>query len=141
MDHNHDGQGGRLGDERTIEYQRLAQIRGGEILRDALRNIAESVQAPARGSFPIVVFNPLGWVRDDVVRTHLTLYGEVSPADLGAFRKGLRLLDEAGNSIPLHVVEYSENISRALRTKSRTNPGSAHTTFKTGSTRVAPNGA
>lgn len=114
MDHNHDGQGGAIGDNRKIGYMQLALQHGGEILRDGLRNIAERVQVPIPKSFPIVVFNPLGWTRDDVVRTHLTLYGEISPADIGPFKKGLRLLDEAGNSIPFHVAEYSENISRAL---------------------------
>jgi len=44
----------------------------------------------------------------------VTLYGDVSPADIGAYKKGLRLVDEAGTSIPFHVAQYSENISRAL---------------------------
>jgi hypothetical protein len=115
MDHNHDGQSGTIGDNRKIEYMRLAAIQGGEILRDRLRNIAERVQVPIADSFPIVVFNPLGWERDDVVRAHVTLYGKVGPADLGAFRKGLRLLDEKGDSVPFHVAEWSENISRAVQ--------------------------
>ncbi len=114
MDHNHDGQGGAIGDGRKAEYERLAVIRGGELLRDSLRNIAERVQVPIAKSFPIVVFNPLGWTRDDIARTHLTLYGEVSPGDIGAFKKGMRLLDETGKSIPFFLEEYSENISRAL---------------------------
>jgi hypothetical protein len=115
MDHNHDGQGGVIGDNRKIDYMRLAMIHGGEILRDSLRRIAERVQVPISDSFPIVVFNPLGWERDDVVRAHVTLYGKVSPADIGAFRTGMRLLDEAGRSVPFHVAEWSENISRALQ--------------------------
>ncbi len=115
MDHNHDGQGGRIGDHRKIEYEQLSVIRGGEILRDSLRNIAERVEVPIPDSFPIVVFNPLGWERDDVVRAHLTLYGNVGPYEIGAFRKAMRLLDEAGNSVPFFVEEWSENISRALQ--------------------------
>lgn len=115
MDHNHDGQGGTIGDNRKIEYDRLAVIRGGEILRDMLRNIAERVKIPVAHSFPIVVFNPLGWQRNDLVRAHVSLYGDVGPWDIGNFRKGMRLLDEAGNSIPFFVEEWSENISRALR--------------------------
>ena len=114
MDHNHDGQGGAICDNRKIGYMQLAILHGGEILRDMLRNIAERVEIPIPNSFPIVVFNPLGWSRDDLVKAHVTLYGKVSPGDLGTFRKGLRLLDEAGNSIPFHLEEYSENISRAL---------------------------
>lgn len=114
MDHNHDGQGGALGDNRKIGYEQLAVLKGGEILRDMLRNIAERVQVPVSNSFPIVIFNPMGWLRDDVVKTHVTLFGDPSPGNLGTFRKGLRLLDETGRSIPFHIEEYSENISRAL---------------------------
>ncbi|MBM3333538.1 hypothetical protein FJY63_02645, partial [Candidatus Sumerlaeota bacterium] len=114
MDHNQNGQGGAIGDGRKIGYMQLAILHGGEILRDMLRNIAERVEAPIPNSFPIVVFNPLGWSRDDVVKTHLTLYGPVAPRDIEPFKKGMRLLDEAGNSVPFHVEEWSENISRAL---------------------------
>ncbi len=114
MDHNHDGQGGALGDNRKIGYEQLVVLHGSEILRDMLRNIAEHVQVPVPNSAPIVVFNPLSWTRDDMIRTHVTLFGDPSPGNLGALRKGMRLLDEAGNSIPFHAEEYSENISRAL---------------------------
>ena len=115
MDHNHDGQGGAVADGRKAEYEQLSVIRGGEILRDSLRNIAERVRVPIRDSFPIVVFNPLGWSRDDLVRSHVALFGEVSPADIAAYKKGMRLLDENGNSVPFHLEEYSENISRSVQ--------------------------
>ncbi len=114
MDHNHDGQGGKIGDDRKIEYSQLSLNRGGEILRDMLRNIAERVEIPHAASHPIVVFNPLNWQRDDVVRAHVTLYGPVAPRDLDQYRKGMRLLDDKGQPVPFHVLEYSENISRAL---------------------------
>jgi alpha-mannosidase len=114
MDHNHDGQGGALADWRKAEYEQLARIRGGEILRDSLRNIAERVTVPIPNSFPIVVFNPLGWSRDDVVRTHVALFGIPAPADIAPFKKGMRLLDETGRPVPFRVEEYSENISRSL---------------------------
>jgi len=115
MDHNHDGQGGRIGDNRKIEYEQLSIIHGGEIMRDSLRNIAERVEVPIPDSFPIVVFNQLGWERNDVVRAHVTLYGKVGPYEINAFRKGMRLLDESGNSIPFFLEEWSENISRAIQ--------------------------
>jgi alpha-mannosidase len=114
MDHNHDGQGGKRGDDRKIEYIQLSLIRGGEILRDSLRNIAERVQVPITNSFAIVVFNPLGWGRDELVKTHLTLYGDPAPGNIAPFKKEMRLLDESGQSVPFQVEEYSENISRAL---------------------------
>jgi len=115
MDHNHDGQGGMTGDDRKRGYMDLARLHGDEILRDMLRNISERVQIPVAKSFPIVVFNPLGWTRTDVVQAHLTLYGDVSPADIADYKKGLRLVDESGISVPFYVQEYSENISRALK--------------------------
>ncbi len=114
LDHNQDGQGGLPGDRGKIEGREVAALRGGQILRDMLRNLAERVEVPFAGSFPIVVFNPMSWTRDDVVRTHVTLFGEASPADIGAFKKGMRLLDDTGQSVPFHVEQYSENISRAL---------------------------
>jgi alpha-mannosidase len=114
MDHNHDGQGGLIGDRRKKEYSQLAIIRGGEILRDMLRNIAERVKIPVGNSFPIVVFNGLGWQRDDLVKAHVTLYGDVQPADLGDFRKGLRLVDETGKPIPFYVQQTTDVISRAV---------------------------
>ena len=113
-DHNHDGQGGKTGDDRKIEYSRLSIERGGEILRDSLRNIAERVEFSVPNSHAIVVFNPLGWKRDDVVRAHATLYGPVAPRDLDDYKRGLRLVDEKGEPVPFHIEEYSENISRAL---------------------------
>lgn len=114
MDHNHDGQGGETGDNRKMEYSQLAITHGGEILRDRLRNIAERVQIPIAKSFPIVVFNGLGWQRDDVVKAHLTLYGDVVPSDIAEYKKGLRLVEETGKPVPFYVEQTSENISRAV---------------------------
>jgi len=113
-DHNHDGQGGWPGDERKRSYSELALIRGGEILRDSLRNIAERVRIPVRPSFPLVVFNPLGWQRDDMVKAHISVYGDVVPGQVADYRKGMRLVDESGRELPFHIVQYSENVSRAL---------------------------
>ena len=114
MDHNHDGQGGEIGDRRKQEFSESAIIDGGEILRNMLRNIAERVQIPVAKSFPIVVFNGLGWQRDDVVTAHVTLYGDVSPAAITDYKKAMRLVDETGKSAPFHVEYTSENLSRAL---------------------------
>jgi alpha-mannosidase len=113
-DHNHDGQGGWPGDERKRSYSELTMIQGGEILRDSLRNIAERVRIPVRPSVPVVVFNALGWQRDDLVKAHVTVYGDVAPGNVGDYLKGMRLVDESGQEVPFHVVQYSENVSRAL---------------------------
>lgn len=115
MDHNNYGQGGDIGDQRKVGYAQAAILQGGQILRESLRNIAERVRNPFLVSTPIVVFNPLSWTRDDVVSAHVTLYGDVQPAAILNYRKAMRLVDEKGTSIPFHVVEYTENISRAVQ--------------------------
>jgi alpha-mannosidase len=114
MDHNHDGQGGEIGDRRKMDDSLLVLNRGGEILRDSLRNIAERVRIPIPNSFPIVVFNGLGWERNDPVKAHVTLYGDVGPHAIDDYKKGIRLVDEKGAPIPFHIEQTSENISRAL---------------------------
>jgi alpha-mannosidase len=114
MDHNNDGQGGEAGDERKLGYAQVVSLRAGQILRDSLRNIAERVQHPFPRSIPIVVFNPLSWTRDDIVKTHVTLFGDIESNDIADYKKGMRLLDEKGASIPFQVEEYSEWFSRAV---------------------------
>ena len=104
MDHNHDGQGGSIGDDRKIGYSQTVMLRGGEIMRDMTRNIAERVEIPIPGSFPIVVFNSQGWSRNDIVKAHVTLYGDVSPNDIAEFRKGMRLTVVNGSPFDFVVV-------------------------------------
>lgn len=114
MDHNNDGQGGDAGDERKLGYAQGVCLRAGQILRDSLRNIAERVQQPFPRSTPIIVFNPLSWTRDDVVKTHVTFFGDVESNDIEDYKKGFRLLDDKGASVPFQVEETSEWFSRAI---------------------------
>ena len=114
MDHNHDGQGGKTGDDRKMQYSQMSIVRGGEILREMARNIAERVEFAYPKSHPIVVFNSSGWKRDDVVDAHVTLYGPVAPSQIQDYRHGMQLVDEKGEPIPFDLNEYSENVSRAL---------------------------
>lgn len=114
LDHNNDGQGGEIGDERKLEYAQAASFGAGQILRDSLRNIAERVRNPFPRSVPIVVFNPLSWTRNDVVRAHLTLFGAVETGAIDDYKKGMRLLDENGTSIPFQVEQQSDGSSRSL---------------------------
>ncbi|HEX2711978.1 MAG TPA: glycoside hydrolase family 38 C-terminal domain-containing protein, partial [Candidatus Acidoferrales bacterium] len=114
FDHNNFGQGGEIGDGRKLEYASVATMRGEEILRDMLRNIAERVKSPFARSMPIVVFNPLSWKRDDLVRAHVSLYGDAAPGDIDDYRKAVRLVDETGASIPFFIEQASGTVSRAL---------------------------
>ena len=114
LDHNNDGQGGKIGDERKLGYAHEVSLGAGQILRDSLRNIAERVQNPSSRSIPIVIFNPLSWIRDDVVKTHVTLFGEVGGDEIDDYKKAMRLLDEKGTSIPFQVEQYIDGSSRSL---------------------------
>jgi hypothetical protein len=113
-DHNNFGQGGDIGDERKLEYAKLAAVRGSEILRGMLRNIAARVRSPFPRSMPVVVFNPLSWTRDDVVSAHVSLYGDAAPGDIEDYRKGVRLVDETGAAVPFYIQQSSGTVSRAL---------------------------
>jgi alpha-mannosidase len=114
MDHNNDGQGGEIGDERKLGFAQNASLGAGQILRDSLRNIAERVQRPFPRSTSIVVFNPLSWTRDDVVQAHLTLFGELGMDEIDDYKNGMRLLDEQGTSIPFQIEQYRDGPSRSL---------------------------
>jgi alpha-mannosidase len=114
LDHNNDGQGGKIGDERKLGYAEEASLGAGQLLRDSLRNIAERVQRPFPRSTPLVIFNPLSWMRDDLAETHLTLFGEVGTDENDDYKKGMRLLDEKGASIPFQVEQYTDGSSRSL---------------------------
>jgi alpha-mannosidase len=114
LDHNNDGQGGPIGDERKLGYAQSAALGAGQILRDALRNIAERVQVQWPRSTPIVVFNPLNWTRDDVVEAHVTLFGDVATNEIDDYKKGMRLIDAKGTSIPFQLEQYTDGSSRSL---------------------------
>lgn len=114
-DHNNFGQGGVIGDDRKIEYATQASVRGGEILRDSLRNIAERVKQPFPVSTAIVVFNPMSWTRDDVVDTHVSLYGDVGTGDrLSMYKNGMRLVDENGTSVAFRELKSAGTVSRGM---------------------------
>ena len=115
LDHNNDGQGGDIGDERKLGYAQQATLGASQTLRDSLRNIAERVRIPFLRSTAIVVFNPLSWTRDDFVDAHLTLFGDVETPAIEDYKKGMRLVDEKGISVPFQVEQYTEGSSRSLR--------------------------
>jgi alpha-mannosidase len=114
MDHNNFGQGADPGDARKLEYALNVEQRAGQILRDSLRNIAERVQRPMPRCTPIVVFNPLNWIRDDTVQAHVSLYGDVAPGEIADYRKAMRLVDETGADVPFHVEKSYGTVSCGL---------------------------
>jgi alpha-mannosidase len=114
LDHNNDGQGGTIGDERKFGYAQEAELGAGQILRDSLRNIAERVKHTYARCTPIVVFNPLNWKRDDAVEAHVTLFGNVETPDIDDYKAGMSLFDANGSIVPFEVEQFTDGSSRSL---------------------------
>jgi len=114
MDHNNFGQGGFSADEGKMDHAREVILQSRRILNDMLRNIAARIKSPFDRSTSITVFNPTSWKRNDMIRTHVSVYGDVNPGDIGDYRKAMRLVDETGASIPFHVEQSYGTISRAF---------------------------
>jgi alpha-mannosidase len=114
LDHNNDGQGGPIGDERKLGYAQEAELGAGQILRDSLRNIAERVKQAYPRCTSIVVFNPLSWKRNDAVDAHVTLFGNVETPDIDDYKAGMKLVDADGVSTPFEVEQFTDGSSRSL---------------------------
>jgi len=81
---------------------------GTQSLETALRFIAEKAQTAGRkGDQPLMVFNPLNWQRDDIVRTRLTFDKPVA---------GFSIVDDQGQAVPCVIENTSgpvKNIAAA----------------------------
>jgi len=77
--------------ESYLEAQRLAR----DVLLESLRDISLKIQteSPQKGT-PLLVFNPLAWERDGIVR--------VSPPQ--KFQEGIKVLDEKDNEVPCQIL-------------------------------------
>jgi len=112
MDHNYDGQGGTNGDRRKLEYHKLAIFIGEEILRNSLGRLAENVEVRhGPRCNPIVIFNSLSWIRDEIAKAHVTFHGDILPGDVAPFRNVI-LKDEEGNEVPFQYLDVHEGPAR-----------------------------
>lgn len=82
-------------DDTILTYNFSTRI-GKELVEDRLDYLASQVDTSGEG-VPLVVFNPLGWKRDDVVET------------LVGFKKGgivdIRVVDQTNRVIPVEILE------------------------------------
>jgi alpha-mannosidase len=77
----------------------------GQVTRDALAALAGAVDTGAGSGPRIVVFNPLAWERDDVVRMPASALGAEVPA---------ALVDEAGNVLPVQIIDGADGASQLM---------------------------
>ncbi len=92
--------------EDTLAGYSEARRRGEEVLTSHLRSIAASIDTRGDG-VPVVVFNLLGWQRDDIVET------DVYFSDSGIRRIGV--LDPDGKAVPVQIVRQEKNDNGDIR--------------------------
>ncbi len=114
MDHNQNGQGGEVGDERKKENKELSILLSREMIRQCLSNIAERVEIRDRDSYPVVVFNPSSWSRTEPVIAHAAFFGDISPETIGKYREGMILTDDEGKQVACQMLSCRESISRVV---------------------------
>jgi mannosylglycerate hydrolase len=105
LNHPHDDMYGSGIDEVHHEMAyRFSQSRqiGEYLVRDSLRQIAREVDYTKQDGTPIIVYNPLGWARNEVVEAEIDF--EFDDPKAGDFQ----LVDSAGNIIPHQVVSDGE---------------------------------
>lgn len=101
LNHPHDDIYGSGIDEVHHEMaHRFSQSRqiGDSLVRDSLRQLARQVDYTAREGTPIIVYNPLGWARREIVEAQVDF--EFDDPKAGDFR----LVNAAGEVIPHEVV-------------------------------------
>ncbi|HET6485649.1 MAG TPA: hypothetical protein VFH83_04470, partial [Spirochaetia bacterium] len=114
MDHNNNGNGYDQTRERKREYFQSAARTAVRIREDMLRRMAEKVESPfGTSGYPVVVFNPTGWRRSDIVRTHATFHGDISAFEITPYRR-ISLVDHEGNPVPFQTSDIREGVAREL---------------------------
>lgn len=83
--------------EMAYRFSQSKQI-GDALVRDSLRQVAQQTDYTKQSSTPIIVYNPLGWPRREVVEAQVDF--EFDDPKAGDFH----LVDGAGNPVPHQVI-------------------------------------
>ena len=94
-DHGWGGNGGNVTDALFKAKLKKGEQIANELLTETLGDIAAMIHHSQKGQ-PIIVFNPQGWIRNDVVTASVQVYG----TDRGYFI----LTDEFGKEIPYQYI-------------------------------------
>ena len=95
-DHGWGGKHGDMTDRAFRTAFETGRSIASSVLEQAMKNIASRIGFSNKG-IPVTVFNPLSWIRTDLVKFTLDVEGN----DLNSFR----LLDEKGNEIPYQLID------------------------------------
>jgi alpha-mannosidase len=114
MDHNQNGQGGERADRDKLQLKRYCRYAAERIIERMAWRLAAHVPRPAADMTPIVVFNAMSWKRTAVVTARAAVFGSERSSDIAAYDAGLRLVDDAGNTVPYVPVRRIEALSLGL---------------------------
>lgn len=90
----------------TVRGYEFAKRLGDDLARTSLDTLVSKIDTRGEG-IPVIVFNPLGWSRTDVVEV------DVGISEPGAIALGLK--DPAGNSLPLQLAGAEQHGDGGVR--------------------------
>lgn len=114
MDHNQNSQGGDEADRDKLELKLKSRFMAEKITEKMAWRLASRVKAPHDKAFPVILFNSMSWPRSEVVRARGVIFGEVRTQDIPEFRKGIKLVDENGNTVPYVPMNIYKGLSFTL---------------------------
>ncbi len=104
-DHSWGGNHGEVGNAIKLQKTRDAFEIAEDVLHTAIESLASRIKFKEMG-IPIVVFNPLGWERRDIVECHVDL--------LKNGFKNLILKDSDGKDVPLQLISSTRATNGSL---------------------------
>ena len=111
MDHNQNSQGGDTADRDKLQLKKFSRYAAERVTDKMAWRLAAQVPVPGPEAFPVVVFNSMSWRRTGVVFGRAAVFGIPRTSEIGRFQDGLKIVDEAGNTIPYLPLSRQEGLS------------------------------
>ncbi|RRK00180.1 hypothetical protein Ga0100230_019645 [Opitutaceae bacterium TAV3] len=112
MDHNQNGQGGDRADRDKLQLKKYSRYAAERIRDNAAWQLAANIPVPDTATFPVVVFNTMSWRRTGVVYARAVVFGVPCSSDAtNFFEKGLRLINDRGETVPYVQLSRHEGLS------------------------------
>ncbi len=114
MDHNQNAQGGERADHDKLQLKRYSRYAAERIINRMAWRLAAQVPISKPDQFPVVVFNSMSWRRSGIAMGRAVVYGTPRSNDIDAFKTGVKLVNDLGETIPFVPRVRYEGVSMAL---------------------------
>ncbi|PAW80123.1 MAG: hypothetical protein B9S32_01970 [Verrucomicrobia bacterium Tous-C9LFEB] len=114
MDHNQNAQGGERADRDKLQLKRYSRYAAERIINRMAWRLAAQVPMPKPDQFPIVVFNSMSWRRAGIATGRAVVYGTPRSNDVEAFKSGMKLVNDLGETVPYVPLIRYEGVSIAM---------------------------